>query len=128
MSTVPKRRLTPQEYLALERAAEYRSEYLDGEMFALLNRRVLVEVLSPSTERYDRGAKLAHYQQIPSLQEYILVAQDQPLVERHVRQPDGAWEKRTFDEPAQVFKFASIPARIPLAEIYRGVEFSETPA
>jgi Uma2 family endonuclease len=148
MSTAPTRRISPQEYLAQERRAEFKSEYLRGEVFAmagttyehtvikdnlarkagnqlengtcraltsdmrvkvnatglytypdiaivcdrpqfedevfdtLLNPRVVVEVLSDSTEKYDRGVKFGHYRQIPSLQEYVLVAQDRPLVER----------------------------------------------
>ena len=189
MSSVPKTLLTPQEYLARERAAAFKSEYYRGEMFVmsgaswehtlikdnvaqrarnqlddgpcrvltsdlrvkvdatglytypdvlvvcekpqfednmfdtLLNPRCLVEVLSDSTEKYDRGTKFAHYRKVPSLQEYILIAQDEPLVERHVRQPDGGWLMTEFRELTQVFPFTSIPVKIALADIYRGVEF-----
>jgi Uma2 family endonuclease len=185
--------VTPQEYLARERAAEFRSEYLRGEMFAmvsatfehtlikdnlaaetgnqlegrrffvltsdmrvkvnatglytypdisivcdepqfedevrdtLLNPRSIVEVLSDSTEKYDRGAKFGHYRNVPSLQECILVAQDRPLVERYVRQPDGSWVLTVYDDISQEFEFASIPARVPLVEIYRGVTFPPNP-
>src|SRR5262245_5251681 len=157
MSTASKRSLSPQEYLAQERLADFRSEYLRGEVFAmagasyehtlikdnlareagsqlkngpcrdltsdirlnvdvtclytypdviivcgepqfedevfdtLLNPRAVIEVLSDSTEKYDRGTKFAHYRQVPSLQEYVLVAQDRPLLERYVRQGDGSW-------------------------------------
>jgi hypothetical protein len=62
-----------------------------------------------------------------SLQEYVLVAQDQPLAERHVRQPDGAWLLTEFAGLDRVLEFASVPARVPLAEIYRDVTFPETP-
>jgi Uma2 family endonuclease len=148
MSTAPTRRLSPEEYLAQERLAECRSEYLRDEVFAmartsyehalikdnlareagnqlengpcrvvtsdlrvkvdasglytypdivivcdepefedaafdtLLNPRAIVEVLSDSTEKYDRGVKFGHYRQLRSLQEYVLVAQDRLLVER----------------------------------------------
>jgi Uma2 family endonuclease len=191
MSTAPTRRISPQEYLAQERRADFKSEYLRGEVFAmagatyehtlikdnlareagnqlkgtlcraltsdmrvkvnatglytypdiaivcdkpqfedevfdtLLNPRAVVEVLSDSTEKYDRGAKFGHYRQIPSLEEYVLVAQDRPLVERYVRQADGSWVLTIFEGLSATFAFASIPARIPLAEIYNGVEFPE---
>jgi len=191
MSTAPTCRISPQEYLAQERRADFKSEYLRGEVFAmagatyehtvikdnlarkagnqlengpcraltsdmrvkvnatglytypdiaivrdkpqfedevfdtLLNPRAVVEVLSDSTEKYDRGAKFGHYRQIPSLEEYVLVAQDRPLVERYVRQADGSWVLTIFEGLLATFAFASIPARIPLAEIYNGVEFPE---
>jgi Uma2 family endonuclease len=160
MSAVPKRRkLTVEEYFALEEKAERRSEFYDGEMFptagaskehniltrnlvgelyqrlkgspcqvfiadqrvkvdrtglytypdllvvcgepeyapengdTLTNPRAVVEVLSDSTERYDRPTKFRHYQTLPALQEYVLVAQDEPLVERYTRTPTGRWER-----------------------------------
>ena len=191
MSTVAKRLLSPQEYLDRERLADFRSEYFQGEMFAmagatfkhtlvkdnmasethnqlkdgpcrvltsdmrvkvnatglytypnivvvcdepqfedkaldtLLNPRTLVEVLSDSTEKYDRGTKFAHYRQMPSVREYVLVAQDRPLVERYVRQSDDTWVLTVFGDLKQTFAFAAIPVQIALAEIYRGVEFAE---
>ncbi len=97
----------------------------DAVFDTLLNPRVLVEVLSDSTEKYDRGAKFGHYRQIPSLQEYVLVAQDQPLVERYVRQPDGSWLLTVFEGLSQTFAFTSVPARIALADIYRGITLAE---
>ena len=193
MSAVPKKLLTPQEYLAQERRAEFRSEYYRGEVFAmagtswehtlikdnlaaeasgqlkagpcrvltsdlrvkvnpsglytypdvvivcdkpqfedakvdtLLNPRALVEVLSESTEQYDRGAKFAHYRQIPSLQEYILVAQDRVLMERYVRQADETWILTIFTDVTRAFEFASVPVRVPLVEVYRGVELPANP-
>lgn len=193
MSTARQRWLSPEEYLAQERRAEFRSEYLRGEVFAkagathahtrikdnlarktgiqlengpcyvltsdmrvkvrvtglytypdlviicdktqfedavldtLLNPRAIIEILSDSTEKYDRGAKFAHYRQIPSLQEYVLVAQDQPLVERFVRQADGSWLLTEFAGLSSTFAFSSVPVQIPLTEIYAGVEFPEHP-
>ena len=59
----------------------------DGHIDTLVNPTVIFEVLSPSTEGYDRGAKFAHYQRLESLREYVLVAQDQPRVERFARRP-----------------------------------------
>src|SRR5271165_4915242 len=153
-SAAPKKRYTPQEYLALERQAAYKSEYLDGNIIAmagasrehnlitgnlgrsignqlehrpcetyasdmrvlvsktglytypdvsvvcgdalflddekdtLLNPTVIVEVLSPTTEMYDRGKKSGHYRRLASLREYVLVAQDEVHVERYLRQGD----------------------------------------
>lgn len=102
-------------------------EFEDAEVDTLLNPRALVEVLSESTEKYDRGEKFAQYRQVKSLQEYVLVAQDRPLVERYVRQPDGSWLMTEFADRAGVFEFASIPVRVPLTEIYRGVELAANP-
>jgi Uma2 family endonuclease len=189
MSAVPKHYLTPQEYLALERRAETKSEYLRGEMFAmagasrehnliasnvnrelgqqlrerpcevyqadmrvkvsstglytypdvtvvcgepefedaevdtLLNPIVLVEVLSSSTADYDRGGKATHYRSLPSLQEYVLISQDQALVEHYARQGPDQWlltEKHSLDD---TLVLASIDCRLPLAEIYLKVRF-----
>jgi Uma2 family endonuclease len=191
MATVRKE-ITPQEYLAIERQAETKSEYLRGEMFAmsgashahtrikdnlarhaanqlesgpcqvlksdmrvnvnvtglytypdvaivcdkpqfedevfdtLLNPLIIVEVLSDSTERYDRGAKFDHYRQIPTLREYVLVAQNQPMIERYVLQPDGSWNLVTFKGLDKTFEFATVPVRIPMHQVYRNVQFKAT--
>lgn len=61
-------------------------QFEDAHVDTLLNPTLLIEVLSPSTEAYDRGGKFAHYRKIPTLREYLLVAQDQPSIERYVRQ------------------------------------------
>lgn len=193
MSAVPKQLLTPEEYLAKERVADFKSEYYQGEMFAmpgagyehgqvrdnltgeirerlkgsdcqsvsgdlrvkipatglytypdinivcgqpefeddvfdtLLNPRVLFEVLSERTERYDRGTKFAHYRQIPSLQEYVLAAQDRGLVERYTRRPDNCWNLTVCDDLSATFELTSVPVRIPMSEIYRNVEFKNNP-
>ncbi len=63
-------------------------QFEDAHIDTLLNPTVLIEVLSPSTEAYDRGGKFAHYRKIASLREYLLVTQDQPSIERYVRQGD----------------------------------------
>lgn len=99
----------------------FEDEVLD----TLRNPRALVEVLPDSTEKYDRGAKFGHYRQLPSLTEVVFVAQDQPLIERYGRQPDGGWLLTESKGLSSVFEFASIPVKIPLAEIYRGVTFPE---
>lgn len=187
---VPKSKLlTPQEYLALDRQAEAKSEFWDGEMFLmagasrqhdlivmnvgselrnqlterlcevypsdmrvriphtdryvypdvsvvcgepqfeddendiLLNPTVIVEVLSPTTEAYDRGKKFDSYLGIPSLQEYLMIAQDKPRVYHYVRQPDNRW---LFFETSQldaVIQLDSIGCGLSFVEIYRKVDF-----
>ena len=100
-------------------------QFEDNHFDTLLNPRIVIEVLSDSTENYDRGKKFSHYRQIASLQEYVLVAQDRPLLERYVRQDDQSWILTVFDDLTQTFEATTIPVRIPLAEIYRGVIFPE---
>jgi len=63
-------------------------QFEDSRVDTLLNPTLLIEVLSPSTEAYDRGGKFAHYRKISTLREYLLVTQDQPSIERYVRQGD----------------------------------------
>ncbi len=176
--------LTPEEYLALERSAETKSEYLDGEMIAmpgssrehnlivanlvaelrqqlkgrpgevypsdlrvwipesrryvypdvavvrgeprlqdahgdvLLNPTLIIEVLSPGTESYDRGKKSEHYRSIESLAEYVLVSQAEPRVERYVRQRDGRWSFGETLDPAAVVMLPSVGCRLAMVEIY----------
>jgi Uma2 family endonuclease len=100
-------------------------EFEDQEADTLLNPRAIIEVLSDSTEKYDRGNRASHYKRIPSLQEYLLVSQRQPLVERFVRQDDGSWKVTEFAGLDATIEFTSVPAKVALAEIYRGVEFPE---
>jgi len=187
MSTVPKRRLTAQEYLAIERKAEFKSEFLHGEMFAmagttrehslltgnaitafnlqlrgrdcevhtsdmrvkvsptglytypdvsvvcgkpefedaevdtLLNPKVIVEVLSESTEGYDRGKKFEHYRSVSSLAEYMLIAQDAPHVEVHTRQPDGRWLLWETNDLDSVVRLQSIECSLTIRDIYSRV-------
>lgn len=194
MSALPKKKLTEAEYLVIERAAEFRSEFYAGEMFAmagtshqhnevkdnlivelgsqlkggscrtyssdmrvkvsrtglytypdivivcgppkfedhteldtLLNPQVVIEILSKSTAGYDRGKKFLHYQRLASVMEYVLVSQDRMRVERLVRQPDETWVLTTFEDPTGEFSLATVPVRVPMAEIYRGVEPLESP-
>jgi Uma2 family endonuclease len=189
MSTVPRPRFTPGEYLERERQALTKSEYYQGEIFAmagasrqhsliqtnlimelgnrlrdrpcevhgsdmrvkitptglytypdasvvcgkprfedrlgdtLLNPVVVLEVLSESTESYDRGTKARHYRRIESLQELVLISQSAAEVERHCRQPDGNWLLTEILGLDATLTLASISVAIPLAEVYRGIEF-----
>ena len=177
---------TPEEYLALERKATLKSEYISGEILAmsgaslahtritadivtelnnqlrggkcevisnnmrvktgpkgayfypdvvvfcgdpqfednvfdtLLNPTLLIEVLSPSTEVYDKGEKFRHYQELASLQEYILVSQDRIRVEQY-RLTKTQWVQTEFRSPEDVLPFASIGCELPLRDIYRRV-------
>ncbi|MDX6385258.1 MAG: hypothetical protein QOK48_2831 [Blastocatellia bacterium] len=188
MSSRPKRLLTSEEYLALEREAEYKSEFYQGEVFAfagaslrhnliaanflasthsqlrggacssfssdmritipqtshytyadvvvvcgqpqladdfkdnLLNPIVIVEVLSPATESYDRGKKFESYQRIESLMEYVLVSQDRPRVEQFLRQTDGRWLYSETSAEGSI-KLTSIDCELYLNDIYEKVEF-----
>lgn len=95
----------------------------------LLNPIILVEVLSPSTEVYDRREKFAHYRQLPSLREYVLVAQDKVLVEHYRRQgkQENAsigrqdWIFTDFQELEEILPLTSIQCELPLQEIYERV-------
>ena len=90
----------------------------------LLNPIVVVEVLSPSTEAYDRGDKFAHYRQLHSLQEYILVSQDKVRVDHYVRHA-SQWILTDFQELEQHLPLTSIQCELPLQEIYENVPFPE---
>lgn len=95
---------------------------LDPEREDLLrNPRVVFEVLSPSTMDYDRGEKFARYRQIETLQEYVLVAQDEPHVEHYLRQEDGSWRFTETDGLGAMISLPSVEAELPLAEIYLDV-------
>jgi Uma2 family endonuclease len=185
---MPKTLLTPEQYLEAEREAEYKSEYYQGEMFAmagageahnvlvgnlvtglhqqfrsrpcrvysndmrvrvsatglytypdvvvvcgerryldgrrdtLLNPSLLVEVLSPSTEAYDRGRKFESYRSIESLSEYLLVASDRVHVDLYTRQPDGRWLLTSASRLEDSLDLQSAGFRLALAELYEKVD------
>jgi Uma2 family endonuclease len=182
----PVSKLTEEQYLAIERAAEFRSEFLDGEMFAmaggsmshlrlqqnlagelhaslrgsqcealgsdcrirvssqtyvyadvsvacgpvmagehgdnLTNPVAIFEVLSPSTEKYDRGLKFQLYRTIDSLKDYVLVNQEQVRIEQFTRRPDGTWTLRDYQGPDEELKIDAIGVAIPLRHIYARVD------
>jgi Uma2 family endonuclease len=180
--------LTEQKYLALERAAEFKSEYFDGEILprsgaslrharlqcnilcelhnalrdapceplgfdlrvhapsrmhaypdlsvacrkplladhhedVLLNPVVIVEVLSPSTETYDRGRKFKHYRTITTLQDYILVNQAEIRIEHYTRQANNRWILRDYQSLDEEMTIISIGVSLPLRRVYDRVEF-----
>jgi Uma2 family endonuclease len=95
----------------------------DDHLDTLTNPTVLVEVLSPSTEAYDRGAKWRHYQQIASLREYVLIAQDAPAVEHFIRQDDGSWRYEATIGLEAAVEFPTLGCALTLTEIYGDVRF-----
>ncbi len=187
----PKIRMSSQEYLRRERAAEFKSEFFDGEVFAMsggsprhslvktnvtgelrnqlsgrpctaydsdlrvkvdatglytypdasvvcgslefddndrdtvLNPTLLVEVLSPSTEAYDRGKKFNHYRRIKSLREYLLVSQDEAKIERFQRNVDGTWTLTEASGLEATLHLPSLGIDLSLREVYEKVDFSE---
>jgi Uma2 family endonuclease len=186
-------RLTEAEYLRIERAADFKSEFFDGEMFAMAggslehsliatniagefrsrlkgrdciafnadlrikiettglntypdlsiicgpaqlvegsndtatNPTVIVEVLSDSTEAYDRGKKFEHYRQIPTLREYILVSQEEPRIEQFIRQEDGRWILSEASGLETSLDVPSLGIAVALREIFANVKFVPTP-
>lgn len=94
----------------------------DSTFDTLLNPIVLVEVLSPSTQAYDRGEKFKNYQQLTSLREYILVSQDEVRIERYRRQ-EMQWKLTEFRSLGGVLSLASIECELSLDDIYRRVKF-----
>jgi len=189
VSTYPNPRITPEEYLELERKAETKSEYLDGEMIAmpgvtrehaqivlniatelnsqfeerpcevyvsdlrtkvvrtecymypdivavcgasqcddehfdnLINPELIIEVLSESTESYDRGIKFAHYRRIDSLREYALVSQWESRVESYHRQDDNTWLYSETTDIEGSIQLVSVTCRLSMSRIYRKVDF-----
>ena len=151
MASDPHRRLTIPEYLAFERQAETKNDYVDGEVFAmarssrahnliagnavvcgeprfddseldtLLNPKLIVEVLSPSTEAYDRGIKSERYRSIPSLAEYVLVAQERVHVEHLLWHGAGHWLLEELSGLGQMLQLPAIGCRLPLADVYERV-------
>jgi Uma2 family endonuclease len=184
------RRFTPIEYLDMERAAENKSEYLDGQIYAmagaspthntiamnlagdvvtqlrgrecqafgsdlkvripseclftypdliivcgepryhdeigdvLLNPTVLVEILSPSTEAYDRGAKFDRYEQIETFTDYLLISQSEPRIEHWTRVGGGKWIRSVSKELDSEIEITSVGCTLKLRDVYDRVKFS----
>jgi Uma2 family endonuclease len=102
-----------------------KEEYEDEHNDVLLNPVVLIEILSDSTEAYDRGDKFSHYQEIPSFGEYILVSQYTLKMERFTRQPDKSWVYTIYQGTEDILSVETIDCDLPLAEVYRKVRFAE---
>lgn len=99
------------------------SQFDDKQKDVLLNPTVIIEVLSPSTEGFDRGLKFQRYREIDSLQEYILIAQDSPHIERFLRQGNGQWLLSEADGLDASLELTSIGCTLKLEEVYEQVSF-----
>jgi Uncharacterized protein conserved in cyanobacteria len=100
----------------------FEDTYID----TLLNPLVIVEVLSESTEAYDRGEKFAHYRRLDTLREYVLFAQDKVRVEHYLREGEQ-WILSEISDPDSALRLASIDCHVVLAAIYEKVEFDPLP-
>jgi Uma2 family endonuclease len=101
------------------------AQFQDPHRDTLLNPTVIVEVLSPSTENYDRGKKFQNYRTLDSLQEYIVIAQDSHHIEHYVRQPNNQWLLEEFDELDAVLSIAAIDCTLAIQDVYEKVVFAE---
>jgi Uma2 family endonuclease len=97
-----------------------------GDPYFRTGPRLVVEVLSPTTERADRHEKLAAYKNCPTVQEYALVSQEGMMVELH-RRVGGGWRAEVFTDPEEECAFASVGLTMRLKDIYRNVRFREAP-
>jgi len=100
-------------------------EFQDAVLDTLLNPVLLIEILSDSTESYDRGKKFQHYRSIESLQEYVLVSQNEARIEKYIRQGDGFWVLSEAVGVESSIMFESIDCPISLAEVYDKIDFEE---
>jgi Uma2 family endonuclease len=98
-------------------------QFAEPEERTLTNPIVIVEVLSPTTEAYDRGAKWSHYQRLSSLHDYVLVAQDTMRLEHYERQADGSWLLHTAATLGVAIALKSIGCHLNATEVYERVTF-----
>lgn len=99
-----------------------KEQFDDKHKDTLLNPTIIIEVLSGSTEAYDRGEKFKQYRQLDSLMEYILIAQNKYLIERYVRQPDNQWLFSETDDLQDIVQLSAINCHLTLHEVYNKVE------
>lgn len=98
-----------------------------GGVDALANPSLIIEVLSDSTEAYDRGDKFTHYKSIPTFGEYLLIAQRRPHVTQFIKQDKSAWLQREFNDLNEVLHLTSLNCELSLVEIYQNVSFEQNP-
>ena len=104
-------------------------EFEDEHRDTVLNPVLLVEVLSPSTEAYDRGKKFEHYRRISSLRDYLLISQDAPHIEHFHRNENQTWTLTDINGMEAKVDIASLGISVQLREVYDKVDFtSEEPA
>jgi Uma2 family endonuclease len=97
----------------------------DADLDTLLNPTLLMEVLSPSTEQYDRGKKFESYRALGSLRDYVLISQDRPHIEHYVRQNEGTWLFSEVNGLDASLELASVGCTLTLADIYEKVVFDD---
>jgi Uma2 family endonuclease len=95
-----------------------------GGIALLTNPILIVEVLSPSSQYYDRGAKFTFYQSIPSFREYLLIEQNQPRIVQYVKQDNDIWTPSEISGIESNFVLPSIDCRLDFSDIYQDVTFS----
>jgi Uma2 family endonuclease len=101
-------------------------EFLDDHQDALVNPRVVIEVLSDRTEAFDRGGKFLRYQQWnPTLTDYLLVSQDDPIIEHYIRRDDGSWSYYSCQGLDQSLTIESINCTLALADVFDRIVFPE---
>ena len=89
---------------------------------AIINPQLLVEVLSNNTAAFDRGAKFTHYRQLVSLREYVLISQDEIMVDTYYRTDNGTWEIESYQSLENVVVLKSVGVEVAMTDIYRKVE------
>jgi Uma2 family endonuclease len=99
-------------------------KFLDATLDTLLTPAVIVEVLSESTKKYDRGQKFESYRAAASLSEYLTVAQDKMHVEHYRREPDGGWSLNEHTDAGSRMRLESVGVELQLSDLYEKVEFA----
>jgi len=97
----------------------------DGHLDTLTNPILIIEILSPSTEGYDKGAKFDNYRSLESLREYLLVSQDARKVMRYTKQPDGSWVLMDFIGDKTEIELVSIECRLTMDDIYNKLDLEQ---
>lgn len=95
-----------------------------GGVDVLVNPSMIIEVLSETTEAYDRGEKFTHYKGIPSFGEYLLVAQNRPHITHLTRQPGGAWVYNEYNDPAATLELITLSCELKMTEVYENIAFT----
>ncbi len=101
--------------------------YYQGRTDTVLNPALIIEVLSKSTEDYDRQDKFRYYRSLSSLQEYVLIDQYETHIEQFTKREDGLWLLRDYEANSQRIQFSSIPQEVAISDLYEGVVFDLSP-
>lgn len=98
-------------------------EVSDRDPHAIINPILLVEVLSKNTAAFDRGAKFHHYRELDALREYLLISQEEYMVDTYYRTDNGTWEINTYLDPQAEIPLKSVGISLKMADVYRRVVF-----